>query len=75
MTTPCANAPTHLSPAERQVLHDAANGLTGAESARQLGKSYETVKTQRSQIVLKLGARNLAHAVSIGVSTGIVTPD
>ncbi len=64
-----------LSPAECQVLLDAANGLTGVESARQRGKSSETVKTQRSQIVLKLGARNLTNAVCIAVTTRIITPN
>jgi DNA-binding CsgD family transcriptional regulator len=62
-----------LTSTECQILCHAAEGLTAVESARQLGKSHETVKTQRSQILLKLGARNLANAVSIGVMTGIVT--
>jgi DNA-binding CsgD family transcriptional regulator len=62
-----------LTSVECQVLRHAAIGLTSAESARQLGRSAETVKTQRSRILLKLGARNLANAVSVAVTTGIVT--
>lgn len=54
-----------LSSAELDVLRDAANGLTRAESAAKRHKGTETVKTQRRSILLKLGARNIAQAVAI----------
>jgi DNA-binding CsgD family transcriptional regulator len=54
-----------LSPSERAVLDDAALGLTVAETARKRGKSRETVKSQRRSILLKLGARNMPHAIAV----------
>ena len=54
-----------LTPTELDVLTDAANGLTRAESAAKRFKGPETVKTQRRSILLKLGARNMAQAVGM----------
>jgi DNA-binding CsgD family transcriptional regulator len=54
-----------LSLSERGVLADAANGMTVIETAASRSKSPETVKTQRRSILLKLGARNMAQAVSM----------
>jgi DNA-binding NarL/FixJ family response regulator len=54
-----------LTPTELDVLTDAANGLTRAESAAKRFKGAETVKTQRRSILLKLGARNMAQAVGM----------
>jgi DNA-binding CsgD family transcriptional regulator len=57
--------PLCLTTSEREVLTDAARGLTVDESARVRGKGSETVKTQRASALLKLGARNMVHAVSL----------
>jgi DNA-binding CsgD family transcriptional regulator len=57
-----------LSAAERSVLDDAAEGLTARETALRHAKSLETVKAQRRSILLKLGARNMAHAVKLTMS-------
>jgi DNA-binding NarL/FixJ family response regulator len=54
-----------LSPSERVVLDDAGLGLTVGETARKRQKGVETVKSQRRSILLKLGARNMAHAVAM----------
>jgi DNA-binding NarL/FixJ family response regulator len=54
-----------LTATELEVLTDAANGLTRAESAAKRFKGAETVKTQRRSILLKLGARNMAQAVGM----------
>jgi DNA-binding CsgD family transcriptional regulator len=59
-----------LSAAERHVLHDAADGLTAKETALRHAKSLETVKSQRRSILLKLGARNMAHAVKLTMGAG-----
>jgi DNA-binding CsgD family transcriptional regulator len=61
-----------LTPSELEVLCAAANGLTASETAHSLVKGEATVKTQRRQILLKLGARNIAHAVCIATEDGIV---
>jgi DNA-binding NarL/FixJ family response regulator len=62
-----ANPQQDLSPSELGVLRDAAVGMTSNESARSRSKSSETVKSQRKSILMKLGARNMAQAVAVGV--------
>jgi DNA-binding CsgD family transcriptional regulator len=57
---------------EREVLADAAAGLTMSESAAKRDKGIETVKSQRRQILAKLDARNMTHAVSIAVRDGLI---
>jgi DNA-binding CsgD family transcriptional regulator len=64
--------PFGLTRAELEVLHAAANGLTVPETAAQLQKGAETVKTQRNRIILKIGARNMTHAVCIATEQGLV---
>ncbi|MEO9175115.1 MAG: LuxR C-terminal-related transcriptional regulator [Gaiellales bacterium] len=54
-----------LSDCELAVLTDAAAGLTTLETAHKRTKGVETVKTQRRSILLKLGARNMTHAVGL----------
>jgi DNA-binding NarL/FixJ family response regulator len=61
-----------LTPSELDVLCAAANGLTSSETAVSLVKGEATVKTQRRQILIKLGARNIAHAVCIATEDGLV---
>jgi DNA-binding CsgD family transcriptional regulator len=56
---------TLLSISERQVLDDAALGLTVSQTARKRLKGTETVKAQRKAILTKLGAKNMAHAVAL----------
>jgi DNA-binding CsgD family transcriptional regulator len=64
--------PSVLTRSELEVLCAAANGLTSSETATSLLKGEATVKTQRRQILIKLGARNIAHAVCIATEDGIV---
>ena len=61
-----------LTRSELEVLCAAANGLTAAETAVSLVKGEATVKTQRRQILIKLSARNIAHAVCIATEDGLV---
>jgi DNA-binding CsgD family transcriptional regulator len=61
-----------LSASEFAVLQDAANGLTVTETALRRSKGRETVKTQRHSILLKLGARNIAQAVAMMISDGLI---
>jgi DNA-binding CsgD family transcriptional regulator len=69
---PAAIGETGLTPSELAVLCAAANGLSTIETARHLGKSPETVKTQRRSILLKLGARNAPQAVCLATERGIL---
>jgi DNA-binding CsgD family transcriptional regulator len=64
-----------LSEAELEVLQHAANGLTTAETADELSKSSETVKTQRNRAILKLAARNTTHAACRAVAHRLVELD
>lgn len=65
--------PFGLTAAELSVLRAAAQGLTVPETAQELGKGAETVKTQRNRIILKIGARNMTHAVCIAAGHGLVS--
>jgi DNA-binding NarL/FixJ family response regulator len=67
-----ASPRSDLSPSELEVLQDAANGLTVPESASRRIKSPETVKSQRRSILMKLGARNMAHAVATAVTARLI---
>jgi DNA-binding CsgD family transcriptional regulator len=57
---------------ERDILRDAAAGLTMSESAAKRDKGIQTVKSQRRHILTKLDARNMTHAVSIAVRDGLI---
>jgi DNA-binding NarL/FixJ family response regulator len=62
-----------LSRSELDILEDAANGLTTRESAFGRSKSAETVKSQRTSVLAKLGARNMVQAVAMTVRERQVT--
>jgi DNA-binding CsgD family transcriptional regulator len=64
-----------LSQPEVEVLRAAAEGLSAKETAAQLLKSKHTIITQRRSLQAKLGARNLLHAVAIGVRLRLVDTD
>jgi DNA-binding CsgD family transcriptional regulator len=64
-----------LSVAELEALQAAAQGLTTQQTADVLGKSAETVKSQRNGILLKLQARNIVHAVCLATAAGLVDVD
>lgn len=59
-----------LTPREAQCLTWAAQGKTSEEIAQILHRSTETVEFHLSNVMLKLGARNRAHAVAIACSRG-----
>lgn len=61
-----------LTYTEIKMLQDAADGYTAPESAERHYKSLETVKTQRKRILVKLDARNMAHAVKLGLLAGVI---
>jgi DNA-binding NarL/FixJ family response regulator len=68
-------APYGEPPTARQVevLQLIADGLSNHEIARQLVISEETVKTHVRHLLAKLGANSRAHAVGVGLRTGLVT--
>jgi DNA-binding CsgD family transcriptional regulator len=64
-----------LSQPEVEVLRAAAQGLSAKETAARLLKSKHTIITQRRSVQAKLGARNLLHAVAIGVRLRLIDAD
>jgi DNA-binding CsgD family transcriptional regulator len=64
-----------LSPRERELLLLSARGLSVAEIADMLGLAENTVKVEKSLMRRRLGARNSAQAVVLGVMNGDVTLD
>jgi FixJ family two-component response regulator len=54
-----------LTPREREVLGQIANGASNKEAGRRLGISPRTIEVHRARIMEKLGARNAADLVRI----------
>jgi len=61
---------TALTPRERQVLNEIANGASNKEVGRRLGISPRTVEVHRARIMDKIGARNAADLVRIVLGGG-----
>ncbi len=59
-----------LTPREREVLALIAMGGSGAEIAWGLGISPTTVETHVRHCLSKLGAKNRAHAIALGLHRG-----
>ncbi|MDZ7337581.1 MAG: response regulator transcription factor [candidate division KSB1 bacterium] len=62
----------YLSPQESRVLGLIAGGFSNKEIARELGTNEKRIKNIISALLAKMGARNRAHAVTIGVRHGLV---
>ncbi|MCB4769214.1 response regulator [Ancylobacter sp. Lp-2] len=62
-----AHFPGHglLTPREREVLVQIANGASNKEAGRKLGISPRTIEVHRARIMEKLGAKNAADLVRI----------
>ena len=61
-----------LTPREIDVLRMIAAGSANKEFAAQLSISEESVKSRVKNILLKLGANDRTHAVTIGLKRGII---
>lgn len=64
-----------LTPREREVLEEIAQGLQSKEIAWKLGISVRTVDVYRSSILAKLSARNTSQAVAIVRAVGLKAMD
>jgi RNA polymerase sigma factor (sigma-70 family) len=54
-----------LTVMELAVVQGAAVGETTEDTAARIGRSPDTVKTHRSNVIKKVGARNMTHAVHL----------
>jgi len=63
-----------LTPREREVTRLVVSGLLNKQIAGELGTSEVTVKTQRGQVMQKMGAGSLADLVRMAERLGVRTP-
>lgn len=62
-----------LTDGQMLVLRRTAAGDDAKSCARSLGLSLDTVKDRRYEIIHRLGARNMPHALAIAFRRGMLT--
>jgi DNA-binding NarL/FixJ family response regulator len=67
-----ANGVGGLTPRQREILQLYANGLSTDEVAKRLQRSTETIRTHTKAALGRLGARDRAHAVAIGLRNSLI---
>jgi len=70
-----AEAASPLTPRQRETLQLIAEGHSTKEIAHRLGVSVKTIESHRSQIMERLGIRDVAGLVRYAVRTGLVSPE
>jgi DNA-binding NarL/FixJ family response regulator len=61
-----------LTRRQREILQLYADGHSTARVAKQLGLSAETIRTHTKATLARLGARDRAHAVAIGLRSSLI---
>ncbi len=64
-----------LSPREREIMHEMAEGLTAERIGVKLNVSVETVRTHVRNVIRKLQARNRVHAIALALERGEIRLD
>jgi DNA-binding NarL/FixJ family response regulator len=62
----------HLTDQETKILELIAQGFSNKEIAEQLRTNEKRIKNVIAALLAKLNAKNRAHAVSIGITHGLV---
>jgi DNA-binding NarL/FixJ family response regulator len=57
---------------QREILQHYADGLSTVTVAKRLGLSTETIRTHTKAALARLGARDRAHAVAIGLRNSLI---
>ncbi len=70
---PRGSAAGSISKREKEILFGAAQGESAQETATRLSRSTETVKNHRRNLIAKLGARNMTHAVHLAHGRNLLT--
>ncbi len=66
---------TSLTERELQVLTGMSQGRSNGAIGRELYLSEDTVKTHARRLFTKIGAADRAHAVALGLRTGLLQPN
>jgi len=66
---------TYITARQREILLLVANGSTNQSTARKLGLSVETIKSQMQLILRKLRVGDRAQAVAVGLRIGVLRLD
>lgn len=61
-----------LTRRQREILQLLADGVSTDEAASRLGLSAETIRTHTKGALARLAARDRAHAVAIGLRSGLI---
>ncbi len=61
-----------LTERQKEVLEQAARGLSVDETAAETKHSPETIRTHRQKIIANLGAKNMTHAVHLAHLRGLL---
>jgi DNA-binding NarL/FixJ family response regulator len=61
-----------LTRREAEVLRHTAAGLTARETAERINRNTETVRHHRKNLLLKLGARNMAEVIRLGYEMNLI---
>jgi DNA-binding NarL/FixJ family response regulator len=69
-----ASPRTELTARELEVLVAMAEGLATKAIATRLDVAMKTVENHKARVFSKLGARNHAHAVSLAIAQGLISP-
>lgn len=64
--------PVKLTPREKTILIDIANGFSNTEIGKRLTISHRTVDTHRTNIRNKLGVSGLAGMIRYAIQSGLI---